>query len=191
MSNAIRLTVLDGRLAFPDLFIPRRSGTDGKGKAKYGATCIIPPNHPQIAAINKCIDDAAKAKWGDKAPGILKALRATDKVCLHNGDLKAQYAGYEGNLYISARSDTRPTVYGSDKIPVEPDSGVVYAGCYGAFNLEFWAQDHKEFGKRVNAQLRGFMKQRDGDAFAAGSAASEEDFGDVADTGGSDDNPAA
>lgn len=188
--SAIRLTVLNGRLAFPDLFIARRGGEGGTGKAKFGAACIIPADHPQIAEINAKIDEAAKAKWGDKAAGILKALRATDKVCLHNGDLKAQYAGYEGNLYISARSDTRPTVYGSDRIPVEPDSGVVYAGCYGAFNLEFWAQDHKQFGKRVNAQLRGFMKQRDGDAFAAGSAAGEEDFGDVGDTGESD-NPAA
>lgn len=187
--SAIRLTVTDGRLAFPDLFVARRGGEGGTGKPKFGAACIIPTDHPQLAEINAAIDAAAKAKWGDKAAGILKALRATDKVCLHNGDLKAQYAGYEGNLYISARSDTRPTVYGSDRIPVDADSGVVYAGCYGAFNLEFWAQDHKQFGKRVNAQLRGFMKQRDGDAFAAGSAAGEDDFAGVGDTG--DDNPAA
>jgi len=187
--SAIRITVLNGRLAFPDLFIPRRGGEGGTGKAKYGAACIIPPDHPQIGEINAKIDEAAKAKWGDKAPGILKALRATDKVCLHNGDLKAQYAGYEGNLYISARSDIRPKVFGLDRLPIDPDSGDVYAGCYGAFNLEIWAQDHKQFGKRINAQLRGFMKQTDGDAFVAGSAADESDFGDVADTG--DDNPAA
>lgn len=187
--SAIRLTVTDGRLAFPDLFVPRRGGEGGTGKAKYGASCIIAPDHPQVKAINDCIDAAAKAKWGDKAPSILAALRKTDKVCLHDGDLKAQYAGYEGNLYISARSDTRPSVFGADRIPIDPDSGKVYAGCYGAFSLEFWAQDHKQYGKRVNAQLRGFMFQRDGDAFSAGSAASEDDFASVEDTG--DGNPAA
>lgn len=188
--SAIRLTVLNGRLAFPDLFVARRGGEGGTGKAKFGAACIIPPDHPQIKDIDAAIDAAARAKWGDKAPAIVAALRKTDKVCLHDGDLKAQYAGYEGNKYISARSDTRPTVFGSDKLPIDPDSGKVYAGCYGAFSLEFWAQDHKQYGKRVNAQLRGFMFQRDGDAFAAGSAADESDFGDVADTGESD-NPAA
>jgi hypothetical protein len=183
------MTLNDARLAFPDLFVPRRGGEGGTGKAKYGAALIITPDHPQKAAIDACIDAAAKAKWGDKAAGILKALRATDKVALHNGDLKAQYAGYEGNLYVSARSDTRPTVFGADRIPIDPDSGKIYAGCYVAASLEFWAQDHKQYGKRVNAQLRGVMFLRDGDAFAAGSAASEDDFADVGDTG--DDNPAA
>lgn len=185
----MRIMLNNVRLAFPDLFVPRAGGRDGSGKKKFGASFILPKNHPQVAEINAAIDAVAKEKWAEKAPVILKALRAQDKVCLHDGDLKAQYGGFEGNFYVSARSDIRPTVFGQDKLPLSEDSGKPYAGCYVNVSLEIWPQEHKEFGKRVNAQLRGVQFLRDGDSFSAGSAASDDEFADVSDTGSDDNDP--
>ena len=34
---------------------------------------------------------------------MLKALEAADKTCLHSGDGKADYEGFEGNYYISRK----------------------------------------------------------------------------------------
>lgn len=57
-------------------------------------------------------------------------------------------------------------------------------------SIELWAQDNKQFGKRINAQLRGVQFLRDGDAFAAGSPASEDEFEDLGDQG-DDTDPTA
>lgn len=180
----MRLMILNARLAFPNLFEPRAGGADGTGKKKYGASLILPPNHPQIAEINAAIDAVGREKWGPKADAILKSLRATDKTALHDGDLKAQYGGFEGNLYISTRSDIKPSVRGVDPNQLlEPDSGVVYAGCYVNASIELWAQDSSQWGKRINAQLRGVQFAGAGDAFAAGTSADAEEFPSAGDTG--------
>lgn len=44
--------------------------------------------------------------------------------------------------------------------------------------IDVWAQDNN-FGKRINASLGGVQFLRDGDAFAGGGVASEEDFDDI------------
>ena len=53
-------------------------------------------------------------------------------------------------------------------------------------SLELWAQDNN-YGKRVNATLMGVQFFRDGDAFAGGGVASEEDFDDVSSGATADD----
>jgi len=115
-----------------------------------------------------------------KADAQLKALRGVDKVFLHNGDLKSQYAGYEGKLYVSARNTVRPLVVDVDgKTVLEAQDGKPYSGCYVNAVLEVYCQDNS-FGKRINAVLGGVQFYRDGEAFAGGRAASTDDFDDVA-----------
>lgn len=124
------------------------------------------------------IDAVDKEKWTSKADVMLKQIRAADKTALHNGDTKAQYAGYEGMMFVNARNPVRPTALDADKTPLQATDGRIYAGCYVNAVLEFWAQDNK-FGKRVNATLMGVQFFRDGDAFSGGGAASDDDFDDV------------
>jgi hypothetical protein len=169
------------RLAFPNLWTPR-PGKDG-GKAKYGALLILDPANPAIAQLNKMFEAVAKEKWGDKAATILKGLKAQDRLCLHDGDTKAQYAGFEGNMFVSANSDIRPSVFDRNRVPLQPEDGKPYSGCYVNASIELWPQDNKDYGKRINAQLRGVQFVKDGDAFAAGTAASEDEFEDLADQG--------
>ena len=171
----IKLTSV--RLAFPALFEAKT--VNGEGKPAFSASFLIAPTDAQVKAINAAIDQVAKDKWGAKAEAVLKQMRAGDKVCLHDGDLKEQYEGFAGNLYISSRSPTRPLVINGDKSPLTEADGKPYAGCYVNASIELWAQDNN-YGKRVNASLRGVQFVKDGDAFAGGGSASDDEFDDIA-----------
>jgi len=169
------------RLAFPALFEPRAFG-DGD-KPAYSAALLIPKDHPQVASINAAIATAAKEKWGAKADTQLQALRAADKTCLHNGDAKADYAGFADALFISARNAVRPTVVDTDRSPLTESDGKIYAGCYVNAVIEIWAQENS-YGKRINATLMGVQFAGDGEAFVGGGAAKSDDFDDI--TAGTD-----
>lgn len=173
----MKLSVKNARAAFAQFFEPK--AFNGEGKAEYSCSLLIDPADPQLAAINAAIESVATEKWGAKAKDVLKQMRAADKTCLHNGDLKSNYAGFPGNMYISARNSLRPTVVDKDKTPLVASDGKPYSGCYINAVLELWAQDNK-YGKRINATLMGVQFAADGEAFSGGGVASEDDFDDIA-----------
>ena len=90
------------RIAFPHIF--QMASVNPGDKPAFSGSFIMPPDHPDVAIVRKGITEVALAKWGDEATDILRALIAGDKVCLHDGNIKAQYDGYAGNLFVSARS---------------------------------------------------------------------------------------
>jgi hypothetical protein len=170
----MKIKLTNVRLSFPELFTAK-AGQDG-GEPAFTANFLLDPADPQIGMVNAAINQVAKDKWGAKAEAVLKQMRAADKVCLHDGDTKAQYAGYEGNMFVASRSKTRPLVIDRDKSPLTEADGKPYSGCYVNVTLDLWAQDNS-FGKRVNAQLGGVQFCRDGDAFSGGgSVADADDF---------------
>lgn len=164
------------RLAFPELFEPK--SVNSEGAPAFSATLLIDPKNPQIKDIKAAIEAVAKDKWGAKAGATLKTLQANNKLALHDGNLKTEYAGFEGNFYISARSKTRPLVIDQDKSALTALDGKPYAGCYVNASIEFWAQDNN-YGKRINAQLRGVQFAHDGEPFGGGSTASVDEFDEV------------
>lgn len=168
-----RLMLKNVRLAFPALFEP---SSYGDGDPAYSATLIMDP--AQAEAVEKAIAGVARDKWGAKADAQLKALRASGKVCLRDGDEKADYDGFEGMMFIAARSKTRPTVVDGQRQPLTQSDGRIYAGCYVNASLEIWAQDNG-YGKRVNATLRGVQFVRDGEAFGGGRPASADEFDEI------------
>ncbi|MDT0140188.1 DUF2815 family protein [Acidovorax sp. PRC11] len=180
----MKLKLTNVRLAFPALFEAKT--VNGEGKPAFSASLLIDPADPQVKTINTAIEACAKEKWGAKAEVMLKQLRAADKVCLHDGDLKASYEGFPGNLFVSARNPVRPTVLDSDKTPLAAADGKPYAGCYVNVVLDLWAQDNN-FGKRINATLSGVQFSRDGDSFTGGGAASEDEFEDLSSGATADD----
>lgn len=169
----MKIRINDVRLAFPQLF--EAATVSGEGKPAFSASFIIPKDHAQVADIKAALAKVADAKWGAKGESTLKALLASDKVALHNGDTKSNYQGFEGNFYISARNPVRPLCVGPDKAPLTESDGKLYAGCYVNVILEFWAQDNA-YGKRINATLMGVQFLRDGDAFSGGGSAALDDF---------------
>jgi hypothetical protein len=171
----MKLVLKNARAAFLNAFEPK--SVDG-GDPVFGGSFIIPPTHPQVAEVNAAIEAVAKEKWGAKATEILAQLRAKDKVCFRNGDDKSQYDGFEGNMYLAASNKTRPLVIDRDKTPLVASDGRPYSGCYVVASVEIWAQDN-QYGKRVNAQLKGVQFYADGDAFSGGAPADPDDFDDL------------
>lgn len=190
----MRFQLRDARMAFPNIFTPF--------KGSFGARLIIPPNHiqtirasdrktlieagiklptdpkakvktiPLLTAIAKAV---ARGEWEGKADAIFKALDAQDKLFYHDGATKAEYEGFEGNIFVAANNKVKPSTWDQNRNEVDEASGVLYSGCFVVASLDIWAQDHKEYGKRINAGLRGVQKLRDGDAFSGGGAPADED----------------
>lgn len=176
------------RLAFAQhLFTAGTVG--GEGKPAFSVTALLPPDHPVLKELEAAEAKVAKEKWGAKADALLKAIRAAGKGVIKDGDLKAQYAGFEGNKFVSTRSESRPNVYNRDGSQLTEADGVVYSGCYAHVMVEVWAQDNS-YGKRINAQLTGVMFSRDGDSFGGGATpATADDFADL--SAAEEDDPLA
>lgn len=190
------------RLAFPHLFTPTSRSEDKPNEKVFNGTFIFEDPNPTVTVINSdksrrsaklqdVIREVATERWKDKAPSMLKTIKLKNKLCLRNGDMKEQYEGFAGNYFIGATSKNRPTLrklQDGQPVPVTEEDGVIYAGCYGDVSLDIWAQDNKH-GQGINAGLRGFLFTRDGDAFAGGGAADDDEF-DLSDTGGAGDGEA-
>lgn len=167
-----RFRLQDVRLAFPNLFVA--SAPKGGGEKAFSASFLLPPNHPQLKALKDAMKAVATEKWGQKGAAIYAALEAQNKLALHDGNTKSEYEGFEGMLFVSSRSKIKPTVFDQQKNDVSQESGLIYSGCYVNASIELWAQAN-DFGKRINAQLRGVQFLRKGDAFAGGGSAADAD----------------
>ena len=172
----MKLKLNNVRLAFPALFEAKT--VNGEGDPAFSAVYLLDPADPQVKTIEATMQAVAKEKWGAKGEAQLKALRAAGKTCLNDGDLKGDYAGFAGQIYLSARSKTRPLVLDANKTPLLPADGKPYAGCYVNAVVDVWAMDNN-YGKRICASLAAVQFYRDGDAFAGGAGGSADDFDDV------------
>lgn len=163
------------RLSFPDLFIPK-PGLDG-GEPKYAAHFLFEKNSEPYMLTEKAIKEAAKEKFLEKAPQVLEALKnEPKKLCLRNGDIMLNQDSYAGLYFVSARSKNRPKVVDRSRRDVSAADGIVYAGCYVNAQIDIYAMKHEVGGHQVNASLLGVQFLRDGEAFAGGKTAKNEDF---------------
>jgi hypothetical protein len=174
----MKINLANVRLAFPVLFEAKT--VNGEGEPAFSASFLLDPTDHKvlIGKINDAAETIGKEKWGAKWPQVKKEMVAKDRLPLHDGDAKSSYTGFEGMLYVSARNKTRPLVIDRDKSPLNQSDGRPYAGCFVNASIELWAQDNN-YGKRINASLRGVQFYKDGEAFAGGGAASEDEFEDL------------
>jgi hypothetical protein len=174
----------DVRIAFPKLWVPE--AVKG-GKPAYSATFLINPvtQADQIAAIKAAIREVAVQKWSTSAGDILNSLMVQDKICLHDGNKKFDTAGkplngYVDMMYLTARrreSDGIPGVFDANpKIILTEKDGRPYGGCYVNASVEFWCQDDKEYGRRVNATLIGIQYFRSGESFGSTLTSNGSEF---------------
>lgn len=178
-----RILLKDVRVAFAQgLFEATVVGTDPTAKPRYGASFLLPPDHPQMEEVKAKIEAIALDKWKAKGKVMLAAIEKKDKTCLHDGDDKPNYDGYPGNMYITAAAQegTPPSIINPDRTPWKKGDKKIYSGCRVNASIEIWAMDN-QFGQRVNATLRGVQFYRDGDSFSAASAASSDEFEEVTD----------
>ena len=179
----MKIKLQNVRMSFPALFTPEAFKP---GDAlKFKATFLIEKGSEQAAAIEKAILETVRAKFGAKdAEKIIASIRGNaNKFCYQDGDTKT-FDGYEAMMALSAKNSTRPLVIDRDRTPLAEADGRLYAGCYVNASVEFFAYDNT--GKGVSASLGGVQFVKDGDAFAGGKAASEDDF-DALDGADADD----
>ncbi len=173
MSINMNIKLNNVRAAFCNFFEPRT--VNGEGDPAYSGCFIFPPDHPAVKALQDAMEALGKEKWGAKWATVKKEIETKDRTALHDGDTKSSYAGFDGNVFVSARSKARPLVIDRDKTPLTAQDGKPYAGCYVNASIELWAQDNS-FGRRINASLRGVQFVKDGDPFAGGNSANVDDF---------------
>lgn len=189
----MKLMINNARLAFPSLF--KATAFNAGDEPSYSATLLLTegatvtdPATGKQTTIEDACDAVGAEKWGTKWAATKKELVAKDKMAYHDGNAKANYAGFEGNTYIATRAkvSARPTVIDQRRSPLTEEDGKPYAGCYVNASIELWAQDNN-YGRRINAQIRGVQFARDGDAFAGGAPADANEFGEVAEGAGAED----
>lgn len=188
-NNEIRLENV--RLAFPKLWTPEPFPGGNDPTPYFSATFILPKNHPQAKALDALMSRIAIEKWGpQKGPLILKSAKAIGKVFYRDGDSKAEYEGFEGNMFVAARSKTRPNIFDGMRNTVTEADGIIYGGCY--VNAIISAYAYVKGNNGLGAGLKGVQFRAKGDAFGGGGApANEDDFDEIASPDESGDDPLA
>ncbi len=178
--NNVRISFAHG------LFTPQRAKGSSDGPLKFNSSFLIDPETSAgsklIAEIEDAMADIAQEKWGDRADKILNGLKKQDRICLRDGDTKSEWEGYEDMMFVSASNETRPLVVDGNRNELSKADGKPYSGCFVNASIEIWAQDN-DYGKRINASLRGVQFAKDGDSFSGGGAADIDEFDDLSDHG--------
>ncbi len=182
-----KLKLHNVRIAFcQNLFVKGGMPGDPPEKDKYSAHFIIDgKDTAQIKRVSDLITEIATEQWKEKAPGILAKLKEDKRISFKPGKLKTNadgdiYDGFEGNYFISAgNKKNKPVVIDRNRNIVTEDSGTVYGGCFVNVALDLWAQDHVNWGKRINAKLLTVQFVKGGDAFGNTVVGNPDDFDDL------------
>lgn len=173
----VKLAAVRG--AFLTLFEAKTVG--GEGEPRYSGAFVIEPGSANAKALAAGLIAVAKEKWGAKADGVLKELKSKGRVCYREEGLSKDgevYDGFENMHSLNASNKARPLVLDRDKSPLSAADGKPYSGSFMNVSIELWAQDN-QYGKRINASLKGVQFVKDGDAFGGGAPASPDEFEDL------------
>lgn len=197
----MKIVLREVTLSFPNVFVPKGFAGDPNSKPAYSASFLFDTNGPIHNAVQAAMEKVAEEKWvkPGEAKKVLAKLIQQGKVCLRNGDDKS-FEGYEGRMYVAARSPTQPLLVHRDPYARDDDgeiilqngtpmpnriteeSGLLYGGAVVNATIDVYAQD-SQYGQRINAVLRGIQWVRHGDSF--GKVAPRADEFEVLDANGS------
>ncbi len=151
---------------------------------KFNCHFVFPSDHECLKKLQEAVVAAAQAKWPNSWQTVIKQLQSADRICVHDGALKADKpygSAYGGNFFVAASNEIRPTVVdcvaGPDgrARPLTKADGKPYSGCYVNAEVDIWPQDNK-WGKRINATLMGVQFLRDGPRLAGSGVSSPSAF---------------
>lgn len=177
MANSIPTKVVTGKVRFcyAHVFEPTSVGDDETNK-KYSVSILIPKDDTKtIEKIKAAIEEAAKAgasKFGGKVPKNLKTP-------LRDGDEERDDEVYEGCMFLTANSGTKPGIVDKDLNPIL-NKDEFYSGCYGRASINFFAYNTNG-AKGIACGLQNLQKLEDGERLSGITSSPEEDFGDNGD----------
>ena len=185
-ANEIRLENV--RLAFPKLWTAEPFPGGNDPTPYFSAMFILGKDHPQCKALEAMMTRIANEKWAARGPAVLKAAKAMGKVFFRDGDSKAEYDGFEGNMFVSARSKTRPTILDGLRQTTTEADGIVYGGCFVNAIISCFAYTKGNNG--LGAGLKGVQYRGKGDAFSGGGIpADADDFDEIGTADDSESDP--
>ena len=167
------------RLSFPSLFAPRAHGeqSETEGKERYQASLLIDKRIPESDFIGPLMD-YAREMYSDG--GKNKTRLKDDRCFLKDGD-DYPYEGHAGHWVIKTANKFKPNIYDLDKSVVEEDNDKFYAGSYADVIIKLWYQNHKNYGKRVNARLVAVRWLSHGEKLGSKVKVHQSMFDDVTD----------
>lgn len=180
------------RFSYPNVVEPFVNvDDDGKKTKRYKISAMLPKDTHE-EALEMIRDRIAELMKENK----VKALPA-DKKFLTDGDESGKDE-QEGYWLVSASEKTRPTLRhwadGKSQVLDEEDEDapdpneLFYGGAWGSVWINPWFQNHKKYGKRVNANLRAVMFKKHDEPFGKGRI-SEEEVDEAFDEDDDDDTP--
>lgn len=172
------IRVSNVRFSYPSIDQPYVSENDDGKKTKRYKIVGMAGKETHEEAIQMIEDRIAELLKENK----VRALPAGKKF-LTDGD-EAGKEESEGFMLISASEKTQPTmrhwVDGRSEVLDEDDEdapsaeSLFYGGAWGSIWVNPWFQDHKKYGKRVNANLRAVMFKKHDEPFGKGRISEDE-----------------
>lgn len=185
------------RLYWADIFAPAADFTDPKTgkliKGKYKFDVIFAPDSDAGKVATSTFAKVAADEFGQNWKAIVDAIDPKKK-CIRNGNHKLDkegniIQGFEGMLYLSAKSDVRPVIIDNNLAPIKDDNGRIYRGCTVTVKVEISAFTSKitEVGRMIGAKSLGIQFIADGEAFGSApptadgfeAVAGSDAFGDM------------
>lgn len=150
---------------------------------KYSITVLMHVVHDaeKILQCRRGQTEVAKDKWGDKLPFFPANMKALKDAKEFKGDKPA----YADCFYISASNKNPVPVVNRNRQPLKKETGLPYNGCYCNVVVRFWAQDDKDYGKRINCSLEAIQFVEDGEKLGGGGVDPDEVFDDLGGDSGS------
>lgn len=189
------ILISGGRLTYPFVQGQTNTNDDGKDVESWSSGMLVPKStHRWIKDI--CVSEINRLLKENKLTKL-----AAERKFIKDGN-NSDKDGYEDMWVISARSYEPIILYGNKKgrdgkIEKITGSGNIkrlfYGGANGALMIRPWFQDHKKYGKRVNAALVAAQFQGHNDAFGEGRINEDAiddggwDVTEADDLGGNDD----
>lgn len=164
------------RVSFPHVFEPHAFENQ---TPKYSIVMLF-NKKTDLKELKRAAHNAAIEKWGPKEKWP-KNLRMP----FRDGDEKADLAGYENTIFVSASSKKKVQVVGnrkdeSGRFPTLTNEDEFYAGCFGRATLIAFAYD--QMGNRgVSFSLQSVQKTKDGEQFS-GRRQAEDEFDETEDS---------
>lgn len=178
--------VRKARLSFPTLIQPK--SVNG-GASAFSASFIMDPTDEDWALLMQRVQAIGVEKWGEQAPQILEMIKNDKRMRFYGkGNEKISqatglpYDGYdENNVYINAKSDTKPQLIGTDAQPLPPtqENLKMVGGNYVSAIIRPWAQQN-EHGRAIRCQLVAVQYLEDGEHFGHAEVDATSVFAPVA-----------
>jgi hypothetical protein len=193
----MRVKLDDVRYSYLQVWESRMAKREGKApRAEYSVTLLMKKDSPDHKKVEEAIQVAAVGEWGQKADGVLAALRPQGRVCFRDGDLELtqdgdQKDGYPGYMVLRCKSYENPfNVFNKQGVKITADNRDAFtsdetrpprSGDYGKALVDIWTlDDDAKGGRRVCCSVLGIAFMRDGATLGRGSMSDDamrEEFG--------------